>query len=115
MFAGSSAASQYRGADWGLLFLFHTLPYALIPIVLSLVLTAAGAFRNDWVFRFYAGACLLGSAVLLLVAMRAPGSGWSSAIVALEALIVLGLALAPPLIQRGRSKAAGREDGGSNE
>ena len=113
-FAAPAFASHYQGADWALLFVFYTLPFALIPIGLSLLLAAFGLFRKPAFGTAYMLIAALVACGFLLVAFNAPGGFATIAIVSIEVLVVLALTLLPPWIQRRTAAGASREDPGSN-
>lgn len=111
-----AVASTYRGADWGLLFVFYTLPYALVPIGLSVLFAALRLFRNGTFNAVFMLVALLVAGFFLLMALRAPGGFASSAIAVAEIVLVLALTLLPPWLQQAKARAeraAGADNPGS--
>lgn len=96
-------ASRYRGADWGILFVFYTLPFTLIPIGLSLLLAAFKAFRRPAVYFAFVLAAVLVASFFTLLVLRAPGGFSSSAIALAEIFIVLAITLLAPWLQHRRN------------
>jgi len=103
--ASDAWASSYRGAEWGLLFVFTTLPFALAIVILSVVLAVFRLFRYGAVFWPFAVACGLGGLAGLVFAVRAPGGVMSSILVLVEVAVVLAAALFLPWRQYRRPRA----------
>lgn len=97
-------ASQYRGASWGILFVFYTLPFTLIPIGLSLLLTAFKLFRRSGVYYTFVLLATLLASFFTLLALQAPGNFSSSAIAIVEIAVILALTLLAPWLQHSRSQ-----------
>lgn len=103
--SGPASASQYRGADWGILFVFYTLPFTLIPIGLSLLLAAFKVFRRSGAYYTFVLCAMLVAAFFTLLALQAPGNFASSAIAVVEITIVLALTLIAPWLQHSRKRS----------
>lgn len=95
----TTVASSYRGMDWGILFVFYTLPFVAIPVVTTMVLTAFSAFKRPMVFYPYAGVMTLIALFFLAMAAKAPGSGGGSLLVIAEVAVVYLLTVMPAYSQ----------------
>jgi hypothetical protein len=102
--ATTAEASQYRGADWGLLMLFYMLPYVGALLVLTGVLYALKLFRISALYYVFTGTLGLILAYFALLALNAPGSWEAGAIVLGAVVFVGGATLVPAYLQNERSQ-----------
>ena len=95
----TTMASSYRGMSWGILFVFSTLPFVIIPIGATIALAVFSAFKHPAVFYGYAGVITLIALFVLAMAAHAPGSAGGSLLVVLEVVVVYLLTLLPAYMQ----------------
>jgi hypothetical protein len=100
----TAEASQYRGADWGLLMLFYMLPYVGVLLLLTGALYALKLFRISALYYVFTGVVGLILAYFALLALNAPGSWEAGAIVLGAVLFVGGATLGPAYLQNERSQ-----------
>jgi hypothetical protein len=105
----TAVASSYRGMSWGILFVFYTLPFVIIPLVTTIVLASFSAFRRPVVFYCYTGVITLVALFFLTMAANAPGSVGGSLLVVAEVIVVYLLTVVPTYRQfKSRSSAEQR-------
>jgi hypothetical protein len=100
----TAEASQYRGADWGLLMLFYMLPYVGVLLLLTGALYALKLFRISAIYYVFTVVVGLILAYFALLAHDAPGSWEAGAIVLGAVVFVGGATLVPAYIQNERSQ-----------
>ena len=105
----TTMASSYRGMSWGILFVFYTLPFVIIPIGATIALAVFSAFKQPAVFYGYAGVITLIALLLLAMAANAPGSAGGSLLVVFEVVVVYLVTLLPAYMQFKRSSGDQQE------